>query len=169
MHRFAGQATDEYDPAMDPTYGIALSHPIATWTGREVLQAIVDGRLPQAFISRTLTFRLAEVGDGTVAFLGEPGQHLLNPMGSVHGGWALTLLDSACGAAGYSTLPPGVGYTTVETKGNLVRPILPETGTVRAEGRVLARGRQILTCEADVRAADGKLLAHGTSTLLVVG
>jgi uncharacterized protein (TIGR00369 family) len=150
-------------------YGVALSHSVASLSGREVLQAIVDGCLPQAFMSQTLSFHLVEVGDGAVVFRGETGRHLLNPMGSVHGGWALALIDSACGAAGYSTLPAGIGYTTIETKGNLVRPILPETGVVRVEGRVVSAGRQILTTEAKVLAADGKLLAHGTSTLIVVG
>lgn len=154
---------------MERSYGVALSHPIASMPGREVLQGIVDGTLPQAWISRTLTFQLVEVGEGRVVFVGQTGEHLLNPMGSVHGGWALTLIDSACGAAGYSTLPAGVGYTTIETKGNLVRPILPETGTVRAEGVVVTSGRQVLTAEARVLGPDGRLLAHGTSTLLVVG
>lgn len=154
---------------MEPTYGIALSHPIASRTGLEVLAAIVDGTLPQAWISKTLSFRLVEVEHGRVVFVGQTGEHLLNPMGSVHGGWALTLIDSACGAAGYSTLPPGVGYSTVETKGNLVRPILPETGAVRAEGTLVSAGRQILTTEARLYGPDGRLLAHGTSTLIVVG
>jgi uncharacterized protein (TIGR00369 family) len=150
-------------------YGIAHAAAVAGMTGREILQAIIDGRLPQAFMSRTLTFRLVEVGDGVAVFVGQTGEHLLNPMGSVHGGWALALVDSAAGAAGFSTLPAGVGYTTVETKANLVRPILAETGAVRAEGRVVSAGRQVLTSEARVTGPDGKLLAHGTSTLIVMG
>jgi uncharacterized protein (TIGR00369 family) len=150
-------------------HGIAHAASVAGMTGREILQAIIDGRLPQAFMSRTLSFRLVEVGDGYAVFTGQTGEHLLNPMGSVHGGWALTLIDSAAGAAGLSTLPAGAGYTTVETKGNLVRPILAETGAVRAEGRVVSAGRQVLTSEARVTGPDGKLLAHGTSTLIVLG
>ncbi len=81
-----------------------------------------------------------EVGDGFAAFEGEPGEHLLNPLGGVHGGWALTLIDSAGGCAAHSTLPAGVGYATIETKGNFSRPITRDTGPVRAEGRVVARG-----------------------------
>jgi len=89
-------------------------------------------------------------------------------MGSVHGGWALTLLDSAAGSAGLSTLGAGFGYTTIETKGNLCRPITPKTGRVRAEAHAVSRGRQIISCEAQLKDAQGRVLAHGTSTLLVV-
>ena len=89
-------------------------------------------------------------------------------MGGVHGGWALTLIDSACGCAAHSLLPAGTGYATIETKGNFSRPITKDTGRVRAEGRVVARGRQIISAEAKVLSADGKVLAHGTSTLLVL-
>ena len=149
-------------------YGIATPAEVAGKTGREILQAIVDGALPMPPICDTMSFRLVEVGDGFAAFEGEPGRHLLNPMGGVHGGWALTLIDSACGCAAQSVLPPGSGYATVETKGNLSRPITPETGRVRCEGRVVARSRQVISTEAKVLSPDGKVLAHGTSTLLVL-
>ncbi len=141
---------------------------IAGKTGREILQAIVDGELPQAPISEILSFWLTEVGDGFVVFEGEPGRHLLNPMGGVHGGWALTLIDSAGGCAGHSQLPTGSAYATIETKVNFSRPITAETGRVRAEANVVARGRQIISTAARVLSQDGKLLAHGTSTLLVL-
>ncbi|HXP76141.1 MAG TPA: PaaI family thioesterase [Stellaceae bacterium] len=149
-------------------YGLATPAEVAGKTGREILQAIVDGALPQPPICETLSFRITEVGDGFAAFEGEPGRHLLNPMGTVHGGWALTLIDSACGCAGHSLLPAGTGYATIETKGNFARPITQDTGRVRAEARVVARGRQIISAEAKVLSADGKVLAHGTSTLLVL-
>ena len=149
-------------------YGVVPPSAAAGVTGRELLQAVIDGRLPQAPISQTLSFRIVEVGEGSAAFEGEPGPHLLNPMGTVHGGWALTLIDSAAGCAGHSLLPAGVGYTTVETKANFSRPITPESGRIRAEGRVVAKGRQIISAEAWVKAQDGRVLAHGTSTLLVL-
>ena len=101
-------------------------------------------------------------------FEGTPAPNLLNPLGAVHGGWALTLIDSACGCAVHTELDAGVGYTTVETKVNFTRPIAPDGGAVRCEGRVLSRGRQIATAEASLRSADGKLLAHGTSTLIIL-
>lgn len=141
---------------------------MAGLSGRQILQAIVDGQLPQAPISRALSFWLVEVGDGFAAFEGAPTAELLNPMGGVHGGWALTLIDSATGSAGLSTLPAGASYTTIETKGNLARPITPSTGRVRAEGRVVSRGKQIVSCEATVKDGDGRVLAHGTSTLMVL-
>jgi len=94
---------------------------------------------------------------------------LLNPLGGVHGGWALTLIDSAIGCAGQTLLPAGAGYATVETKANFSRPITRDTGRVRAESRVVSQGRQVISGEARVLSRDGKVLAHGTSTLLVFG
>ena len=149
-------------------YGVAGPQEIAQLTGKEILQAIIDGRLPQPPISQTLTFWLVEIGDGFAAFEGEPGDHLLNPMGTVHGGWAMTLIDSATGCAGYSLIPAGAGFRTVETKVNLPRPITSATGRVRAEARVVSQTRQIISTEARVTARDGRILAHGTSTLMVV-
>lgn len=138
-------------------------------SGRELLQAIIDGRLPQAPISETMSFWIVEVGDGFAAFEGEPGAHLLNPMGTVHGGWALTLIDSVAACAGHSLLPAGTGYTTIETKGNFSRPITRDAGRIRAEARVVAPGRQIISSEARVMAQDGRILAHGVSTILILG
>ncbi|WER49215.1 PaaI family thioesterase [Cupriavidus sp. WKF15] len=149
-------------------YGVASPAEVAEMSGKTILQAIIDGRLPQPPISQVLGFWLTEVGDGFAVFEGDPGAHLFNPMGTVHGGWALTLIDSATGCAANTLLPPGTGYTTVETKGNFSRPVKADTGRVRAEGRVVSQGRQIITAEARVLAADGRILAHGTSTLLVL-
>jgi uncharacterized protein (TIGR00369 family) len=152
----------------DHQYGLADPRAAAGMSGKELLQAIIDGKLPQAPISRTLSFWIVEVGDGFAAFEGEPNADLLNPMGGVHGGWALTLIDSVAACAGHSLLPPGTGYTTIETKANFSRPITPGTGRVRAEARVVAQGKQIISSEARVLAADGKVLAHGTSTIMLL-
>ena len=137
-------------------------------TGKEILQAIIDGRLPHPPISQTLMFWLIEIGDGFAAFEGEPGDHLLNPMGTTHGGWAMTLIDSATGCAGYSLMRAGAGFRTVETKVNLSRPITSDTGRVRTEARVVSQTRQIISTEARLTSRDGRVLAHGTSTLMVV-
>lgn len=150
-------------------YGLARPDQVAGLTGRALLEAIIAGRLPQAPISRTMSFWLVEVGDGTAVFEGEPGDALLNPVGGVHGGWALTLIDSATGCAGQSRLPAGVGYTTVETKANFSRPITRDTGRVRCAARVISQGRTIISCDAEVTDKAGKVLAHGTSTLIVLG
>jgi uncharacterized protein (TIGR00369 family) len=149
-------------------YGVASPGEIARLTGNEILQAIVSGRLPHPPISETLTFWLVEIGEGFAAFEGEPGDHLLNPMGTAHGGWAMTLIDSATGCAGYSLIPAGAGFRTIETKVNLSRPITSDTGRVRAEAHVVSRTRQIISTEARLTSREGRVLAHGTSTLMVV-
>jgi uncharacterized protein (TIGR00369 family) len=135
--------------------------------GLEAMRAIVDGRIAPPPIAALLGFRLQEIAEGYALFVGEPSERLLNPLGIVHGGYALTLLDSCTGCAAYATLPAGIGYTTVETKVNFVRAITPDVGELRAEGRVVARGRTIITAEGRLTDAEGKLYAHGTSTLLV--
>jgi uncharacterized protein (TIGR00369 family) len=150
-------------------YGLATPQQAAGLSGRQLLQAIIDGSLPQAPISQTMSFWIVEVGEGFAAFEGEPGAHLLNPMGTVHGGWALTLMDSVGGCAGHSLLPAGVGYTTIETKGNFSRPITKEAGHMRAEGRVISQGRQIISTDVRVLGGDGRVYAHGLSTLMVLG
>ena len=137
-------------------------------SGIEFLRAVIAGEGPVVPIGRHLGFRLVEVEKGRSLFEGEPGPHVLNPLGAVHGGFALTLIDSACGCAVHTELEPGVGYTTVETKVNFTRPIDPNGGTIFCEGRVLSRGRQIATSEAYLRSREGKLLAHGTSTLIIL-
>ena len=137
-------------------------------SGLELLRAMIAGEGPTAAIGKHMGFRLIEVEPGRAIFEGTPGPHLLNPLGAIHGGFALTLIDSACGCAVHSELDAGVGYTTVETKVNFTRPIDPEGGPIRCEGRVLSRGRTIATAEAFLRSAAGKLLAHGTSTLIIL-
>lgn len=150
------------------SYGLAGPSDIEGRTGRQILQAMIDGALPAPTICQGLTFRLTEVGDGVVLFIGETSRNIMNPLGTVHGGWALTLIDSATGCAAMSTLPAGVSYTTVETKANFVRPIMADTGLVTCEARCLARGRQIITAEATIKDSAGKLLAHGGSTMIVL-
>jgi uncharacterized protein (TIGR00369 family) len=149
-------------------HGVASPDEIARLTGKEILQAIIEGRLPHPPISKTLTFWLVEIGDGFAAFEGEPGDHLLNPMGTAHGGWAMTLIDSATGCAGYSLIPAGAGFRTIETKVNLSQPIASDTGRVRAEAHVISQTRQIISAEARLTSREGRVLAHGTSTLMIV-
>jgi uncharacterized protein (TIGR00369 family) len=148
--------------------GIASPQEMEGLTGLEMLEAMIAGRLPSAPIGATMGFRLVEVAPGRAVFEAEPGPHLLNPLGGVHGGVALTLIDSACGCAVHTELPAGIGYATVETKVNFTRPIGPEDGTIRCEGRVVTRGRQIATAEARLLSAEGRILAHGTSTLIIL-
>lgn len=149
-------------------FGLADRQLLTTLTGKALLDMMVRGEQPQAPIGQTMSFWLVEVGEGLAVFEGDPSAALLNPLGTVHGGWALTLIDSATGCACHTLLPAGVGYTTVETKVNFCRAISPDTGTVRAEGRILNQGKTIMTAEAKILDGKGRVLAHGTSTLMVL-
>ncbi len=116
--------------------GVAATDPAAKGkSGIDILRGVVSGELPAPPISRSLNFWISAVEPGKAAFEGEPGVESLNPMGSVHGGWALTLIDSATGCAAMSLLDAGIGYTTVETKGNMVRAIAAGSSRYRCDGR----------------------------------
>ena len=149
-------------------YGVADPAEVRQMSGREHLQAMLDGRLPTPPIMKTLSFSLTQIGDGFAVFEGDTGPHLLNPLGIVHGGWAMTLIDSAAGCAAHTLIPAGGSYATIETKANFSRPIAADMGRVRAEGRAVGRGRRIISCEARIVDAKGRLLAHGISTLMVL-
>lgn len=140
----------------------------ALMSGISILQAIVGGSLPHPPMADTMGFRLAAVEPGMARFECLIGPHLLNPFGTVHGGVALSLIDSAAGCAVHSSLPPGMGYASIETKVNYTRALRHDSGLVTAIGLVLSRGKKIATAEAKVRTADGELIAHGTSTLLLM-
>ena len=138
--------------------------------GLEFLRSLHFGPGPSAPMAGLMGFELVEVEEGVAVFSIVPTETHYNPLGTVHAGVALTLLDSCMGAAVHTTLPEGVAYTTLETKVNLVRAITADTGELRAEGRVVHRGRTTATCEGRfLGVADGKLYAHGTSTCLILG
>lgn len=145
----------------------ALFAKVRDLSGAELLRGWVDGTLPHPPMADTLAFRLVDAAEGRAVFAGEPAEWMYNPIGVVHGGWAMTLLDSALGVAVHTTLAKGERYTTLETKVNFVRPVLPDGGDVRCEANVVHRGRRIATAEGRLVDANGKLLAHGTTTCLV--
>jgi uncharacterized protein (TIGR00369 family) len=136
--------------------------------GIDYVRAIFAGELPPPPIADLIGFRGVEAEPGRAVFEIVPGEQHYNPIGSVHGGVALTLLDSAMGCAIHTLLEAGVGYTTLEVKANFVRPILAETGLVRCEGTVVHAGSRVATAEGRVTDPAGKLLAHGTTTCLVL-
>ncbi|MDO8287574.1 MAG: PaaI family thioesterase [Rhodoferax sp.] len=150
-----------------PGPGVARPDQIAGMTGLEIMQAMLRGDIPYAAIAKTLDFAVVEVEAGRAVFQGTPGPTHLNPMGTIHGGWYATLLDSALGCAVQTMLPAGRGYTTAELGVNLVRAIGPKVLRVRAEGKVIHCGKQLATAEARLFGPDGTLYAHATTTCLV--
>jgi len=149
------------------TYGTVNAERRKAMSGLEFVQGLADGTLPLNTIAQTLGYDVTEAASGRVVVTAEPSGIHLNPAGTVHGGFAATLLDSCMGLAVQSTLEQGVSQTTLEFKISLVRPITPETGEIRAEGVVLNRGRRVGTAEGRITDRAGRLLAHGTTTCLI--
>ena len=140
---------------------------VAGLSGMEVFQAIFAGELPPAPIGETLDFVPIHMAPGEAVFQGRPQRRHYNPLGTVHGGWFATLLDSAVGCAIHATLPAGKGFTTLELKVNMVRALTEDVPLVRAEGKVIHAGRQVATAEGRILGPDGKLYAHATTTCLI--
>lgn len=149
------------------TPGVARPDQVAGLTGLQTMQALLEGRLPPPPISQTAHFVLIQVAFGEAVFQGKPDFSCYNPLGSVHGGWFATLLDSAVGCAVHTTMPVGKAYTTLELKVNIVRALTERVPLVRAEGRVVHGGKQVATAEGRLVGHDGKLYAHATTTCLV--
>jgi uncharacterized protein (TIGR00369 family) len=141
---------------------------MAGLTGLEVMQRMAAGELPPPAIAQTLGFHLIEAELGRAVFECDPAEFHYNPIGTVHAGLASTLLDSAMGCAFVTTLDAGVGWTTLELKANFTRPITVGTGRVRCTGTVVHPGRRVATTEARLEDLGGRLLAHATSTILVL-
>lgn len=147
--------------------GLARAEQIAGKSGREILDAMMSGELPYPPMNETMNMALLEVGDGRAVFQGMPLLPHYNPLGTVHGGWFATLLDSAMGCAVQTTLPAGRSYTTAELSINIVRPASHKTGPLRAVATVIYRGGQMATAEARVEDEKGRLYAHATTTCFV--
>ncbi len=138
-----------------------------TLSGLDALNKIISGELPPPPIAVLMNMALVEVEEGRAVFHGFPAEYHYNPLGTVHGGFAATLCDSAMGCAVQSTLPTGTGYTTVELSVNLLRPITAETGKVICEAKIIHSGRRIATADARLTDESGKLYAHSTTTCAV--
>jgi uncharacterized protein (TIGR00369 family) len=147
--------------------GVARLEQVASLSGLQVMQAMLRGEIPYPHIGETLDFLLVSVDEGEAVFQGTPQTKHLNPMGTVHGGWYATLLDSAVGCAVHTLMPVGRGYTTAELSVNLVRGATPGKEPLRAIGKVLHCGRQLATAEGRIVDAAGRLYAHATTTCLV--
>lgn len=150
-----------YDPLTAAEAGARL-------TGLEHLRAIRDGALPPPPIASHFDFRIVEAEPGDVSFTCVPDESAYNPIGLVHGGLVCTLLDSVVGCAVQSTLPAGVGYTSIELSVSYLRPVRHDSGELRARGRVVKPGRRVAFAEGDVRDAAGKIVATATGSCLVM-
>lgn len=153
--------------ASGPGAGVATREQTAGRDGLTLLRQMLAGELPRPPIGQTLDFVLIDASPGRAVFQGQPGPAHLNPMGTIHGGWFATLLDSALGCAVHTMMPAGRGYTTTGLSVHIVRALTPGVQRVRAEGQVVHCGRQIATAEARLVGPDGTLYAHGTTTCLV--
>jgi uncharacterized protein (TIGR00369 family) len=150
------------DPSITAAAGIELS-------GLECMRAIADGTLPPPPIARLLDFALVEVDEGRAVFAMEPAEWMYNPIGSVHGGIAATILDSCMGCAVHTTLEAGVGYTTADLQVRYIRGMSDATGRVLAEGRVIHRGRRTATAAGRLFVeSDETLIAHGTTGCVIL-
>ena len=147
---------------------LAFLERVGGLSGLEVMQRMAAGELPQPAIAATLGFRLVEAEPGRAIFECDPAEYHYNPIGTVRAGLASALLDSAMGCAFVTTLDAGVRWTTLELKANFTRPITQETGSVRCIGSVVHPGRRVATTEARLEDLRGRLLAHATSTILVL-
>lgn len=148
-------------------FGVSRPDQVLDKTGLALFEAMMGGELPVPPISQTLGFLLVEASHGRAVFQGKPDFAYYNPLGSVHGGWYATLLDSAVACAVHTTLPAGRGYTTLELKVNMIKALSVKVPLVRAEGRVVHAGRQTAVAEGSIYGADGKLYAHATTTCLI--
>lgn len=148
------------DPVATAEHGLRLS-------GAEYIAALIAGDVPPPPIAVTLGFEVVEASEGRAVFACEAGEHLYNPIGSVHGGVAATLLDSATGCAVHTLLPAGVGYATTDLHVTFVRPIGRDTGPIVCTGEVLHAGRRMATAEGRLVDGDGRLLAHATATCMI--
>lgn len=149
------------DPAIPAKAALQMS-------GLEFLQAILKAEIPAPPIALLLGMEPVHVESGRVAFAMTPGEHLYNPIGGVHGGVISTILDTVMACAIHSTLPGGVGYTTVELHVNLLRPVTIATGRVRGEGEVIHTGRTVATAQGKLLDETGKLYAHATTTCMIL-
>ena len=148
-------------------YGVTPIAVMASMSGLDFVRAIFSRKLPEPPIMQPVEPFDCTAEKGYVVIHSVPGIRHYNPIGSVHGGYAAILLDSAMGLAVQSTLPAGTGYTTLEFKISFVRGMSKDTGVIRTEGKVLSSGRRVATAEARITDANGKLLAHATTTCMV--
>jgi uncharacterized protein (TIGR00369 family) len=153
--------------AVEKRFGIIDADRQRSMSGLEFVEGLVNGTLPLNSMAQTLDYDIVEASKGRVVVAAIPHEGQRNPAGTVHGGFAATLLDSCMGLAVQTMLEKGFAQTTLEFKISLVRPITPQTGLVKAEGKVISCGRRIGTAEGKLSDKDGRILAHGSTTCMI--
>jgi uncharacterized protein (TIGR00369 family) len=154
-------------PSKAREIGVVPRDVLVAEDGLSFLQGMLHGRHPRAPYADTMDIDLVEVEEGRVVFIGKPSARYFNPVGTIQGGWAATILDGAMAHCIHTTLKTGENYTTLEMKINFVRPVLPSSGLVRCEGKLIHRGRSVATSEGRLTDERGKLLAHGSETCMI--
>jgi uncharacterized protein (TIGR00369 family) len=150
-----------YDPMITAAAAPGMS-------GLEFLRAIRDGKLPPAPIAALMGFRPAEIEEGYVVFEGAPDESVYNPIGMVHGGLVCTLADTVAACAVHSTLPAGLGYTSIDLNVSYTRPVTRDSGQLRATGEVVKPGRRVAFSKAEIVDGNGKVVATATSSCLII-
>lgn len=158
-----------FEPAPIPEFNVGAIPMSEAFekTGEELMRSIMESGLPAPSIARHMTQWISHVAEGEVEFRGEPSADVLNPIGIVHGGWAMTLLDSALGCAVHTTMAKGESFVSLDTNVKFIRAITAETGQVRCIGRVQSRGRRIATADGVIEDAKGRILATATSACFI--
>ncbi len=152
---------------LDRDVGVVTKEVLLAEDGLSFLRGMVEGRHPAPPFAVSMGFDLVEVEEGRVVFVGMASERFFNPLGTIHGGWTATILDSAMACAAHAALKVGEGYTTLEMKVNYVRPVMPESGKLRCEGKLIHRGGTVATAEGRLVDGRGRLLAHGTETCMI--
>jgi uncharacterized protein (TIGR00369 family) len=150
------------------TFGLVPREAVFAMTGLEFLQKLLARELPAPPFAQASDIWISEVAEGRATFEGKPSLRFYNPLGTVHGGWISTLLDSAMGCAVHTVLKAGQAYTTVDMSVSLVRPVFEKTGVLRCEGKIIHVGGRIATSEGRVWDKTGALIAHGTETCAIM-
>lgn len=145
----------------------SYAHQLPDLSGVEFIRAVLSGDLPPPPVAKTLGYQPEKVEQGRTEFSLEPGEHLINPIGTVHGGILGTLLDTAMGSAIWTSLPKGKAFITLEYKVNFIQPVIANTGKITAVGECLSVGARTATARADIRDRDGNLMAHATCTCMI--
>lgn len=158
-----------FEPAPIPEYNVGTADvsAILNHTGKELMEGILTETFPAPSMARTMTHWIHSVSEGEVEFRGQPSADVLNPAGIVHGGWAMTLLDSALGCAVHTTLEKGEVFVSLDTSVRFIRAITADLGQVRCIGRIQSRGRRIATAEGVIEDQQGRVLATGTTSCFI--